>query len=93
MPIEIERKFLVISDDYKMDANSVDIKQAYLFADGKMAIRVRVERIQSSINIKSKQTDRLSHEFEYIIPMDEALSLIKMSPYPIIIKTSRSISL
>ena len=87
MPLEIERKFLVVSNQYQNNAKSVYIKQAYLSANEKMAIRVRVEGIQASINIKSKETERVNHEFEYAIPRDEAMSLIKMSPYPIIEKT------
>ena len=87
MPIEIERKFMVISDDYKLSAKSADIKQAYLSVDENMAIRVRLEGIQASINIKSKKSERVNHEFEYVIPLDEAQSLIRMSPYPIIEKT------
>ena len=87
MPLEIERKFLVISDEYKQNAKIVYIKQAYLSADENMAIRVRIEKNQATINIKSKKSERVNHEFEYIIPMDEAISLIKMSPYPLIEKT------
>ena len=87
MPFEIERKFLVLSNDYKINAKTTEIKQAYLFADNNMAIRLRIEGIQASLNIKSKKSERVNHEFEYIIPMDEAISLIKMSPYPLIEKT------
>ena len=87
MPLEIERKFLVVSDDYKINSKSVDIKQAYLSVGRNMAIRVRIEGIQASLNIKSKKTERTNHEFEYIIPLDETQSLIKMSPYHIIEKT------
>ena len=87
MPLEIERKFLLVSDDYKLNAKAVDIKQAYLSADENMAVRVRVEGIQASINIKSKKSERVNHEFEYVIPLDEAQFLIRMSPYPIIEKT------
>ena len=86
MPLEIERKFLVVSDDYKINAKAVGIKQAYLSADKSMAIRVRIEGIQASLNIKSKKSERVNHEFEYVIPLDEAHSLIRMSPYPIIEK-------
>ena len=86
MPLEIERKFLVGSNDYKLSAKAVDIKQAYLSVDENMAIRVRLEGIQASINIKSKKSDRVNHEFEYVIPLDEAQSLIRMSPYPMIEK-------
>ena len=87
MPLEIERKFLVVSDDYKLSAKTVDIRQAYLSIDDNMAIRVRIEGIQASLNIKSKKSERVNHEFEYIIPLDEAQSLIRMSLYPIIEKT------
>ena len=87
MPLEIERKFLVISDNYKINAKAVEIKQAYLSVGKNMAIRVRIEGMQASLNIKSKKTERTNHEFEYIIPLDETQSLIKMSPYHIIEKT------
>ena len=87
MPLEFERKFLVVSDDYQKNAKSVDIKQGYLSTDGDMTIRVRIEGIQASINIKSKKSERVNHEFEYVIPLDEAQSLIKMSPYSVIEKT------
>ena len=87
MPLEIERKFLTISDNYRLTAKLIDIKQAYLSIYDNMAIRVRVEGIQASLNIKSKKSERVNHEFEYVIPLDEAQSLIRMSPYPIIEKT------
>ena len=87
MPLEIERKFLVVSDDYKLSAKTVNIRQAYLSIDENMAIRARVEGIQASINIKSKKSERVNHEFEYVIPLDEARSLIRMSPYLVIEKT------
>ena len=87
MPLEIERKFLVIADNYKINAKAVEIKQAYLSVGKNMAIRVRIEGIQASLNIKSKKTERTNYEFEYIIPLDETQSLIKMSPYHIIKKT------
>ena len=87
MPLEIERKFLVVSNDYKLSAKIVDIRQAYLSIDENMAIRARVEGIQASINIKSKKSERINNEFEYVIPPDEARSLIRMSPYLVIEKT------
>jgi len=87
MPLEIERKFLVVSDEYHKNSKSVDIIQAYLSADDNFAIRVRIESMHASITIKSKQSERINHEFEYIIPIDEAHLLIRMSPYPIIAKT------
>ena len=87
MPLEIERKFLVVSDDYKINAKAVNIKQAYLSANDKMAIRVRLEGMQASINIKSKKSERVHYEFEYVIPLDEAQALMTMSSHAIIEKT------
>ena len=87
MPIEIERKFLVVSNDYKLSAKALSIKQAYLSINENMAIRIRIEEIRASINIKSKKSERINNEFEYVVPLDEAQSLMNMSSYPIIKKT------
>ena len=62
MPLEIERKFLVVSNDFKSRSKAIEIKQAYLSIEKRMAIRVRLEGIQASINIKSKKSERVNHE-------------------------------
>ena len=87
MPLEIERKFLVISNTYRDNAKSSDIKQAYLSVTEKMAIRVRIDGIQGSLGIKSKVSDRINREYEYSIPIDEARSLMNLDNTLIIRKT------
>ena len=87
MPIEIERKFLVISDTYKDNAQSSDIKQTYLSVTEKMSIRVRIDGIQGSLAVKSKVSDRVNREYEYSIPLDEARSLMSLDDLPFISKT------
>ena len=87
MPIEIERKFLVNSNAYKENAQKHEIKQVYLSATDKMAIRVRIDGIQATLAIKSKESERINREYEYMIPMDEAISLVKLQDFPTIIKT------
>ena len=87
MPLEIERKFLVISDTYKDNAQSSDIKQTYLSVTEKMSIRVRIDGIQGSLAIKSKVSDRVNREYEYSIPLDEARSLMSLDDLPFISKT------
>ena len=87
MPLEIERKFLVISDTYRDNAQSSDIKQAYLSVTERMAIRVRIDGIRGSLCIKSKVSDRVNREYEYSIHIDEARSLMNLGDLPIIIKT------
>lgn len=87
MPLEIERKFLVNSNHYKIGAKSVDIMQAYLSIQENIAIRVRIEGFNASLTIKSKVSERVNREYEYSIPLDEAQSMIKMSQHSLITKT------
>ena len=87
MPLEIERKFLVNSDHYKIGANPVDIMQAYLTIQNHLAIRVRIEGRRASLAIKSKVSERVNREYEYNIPLDEAQSMMKLSEHSVITKT------
>ena len=87
MPLEIERKFLVNSDRYKIGAKPVDIRQAYLTIQNDLAIRVRIEGRNASLAIKSKVSERVNREYEYSIPLDEARSMIKLSEHSVITKT------
>ena len=87
MPLEIERKFLVNSDRYKIGAKPVHIMQAYLTIQNHLAIRVRIEGRNASLAIKSKVSERVNREYEYSIPLDEAQSMIKLSEHSLITKT------
>jgi len=87
MPLEIERKFLVNSDRYKIGAKPVDIMQAYLAIKNNLAIRVRIEGRNATLAIKSKVSERVNREYEYSIPLDEAQSMMKLSEYAVITKT------
>ena len=87
MPLEIERKYLVTSDNYKICAKPVEITQAYLTIQDNLAIRVRIEEHHASLAIKSKISDRVNREYEYNIPLDEAHSLMNLSQHSAITKT------
>ena len=87
MPFEIERKFLVYSDEYKQNSQSTKIKQVYLSIDKAMSIRIRIEGVNATLAIKSKVSERTNREYEYSIPMDEARSMIRIYDCPCIIKT------
>ena len=87
MSLEIERKFLVNGNDYRKESKIVNIQQAYLVAEKNISIRIRIEERLASINIKIGKTERTNHEFEYNIPVDEALFLIQKTKYLIIKKT------
>ncbi len=87
MALEIERKFLVKSNDFKLDSKQLNITQAYLKIESNFAIRIRIQDNDGTLNIKSKISDLINNEFEYDIPIDEASSMLEMSDYPQIKKT------
>jgi adenylate cyclase len=80
MAFEIERKFLVRSDDWRGLATSrTSIRQAYLTSDGKASIRVRIRGDnEATLSIKSRPADLRRLELEYPIPVLEAEALIQL---------------
>ena len=56
-------------------------------ANKNLSIRIRIEGLIASINIKTYKTERTNNEFEYTIPIDEARYLINKTKYKIIKKT------
>jgi CYTH domain-containing protein len=81
--IERERKFqLKEMPDY---VEKLDILQAYLIIDGSTQLRVRIT--ESLINgiahicYKTKISDTDKHEYEYKIPVSDALELYESAKY------------
>ena len=73
---EIERKFLVTSDEWKRDSQGTLFRQAYLSIDPERTVRVRLEGGEGRITIKGIKKDGAGDEYEYAIPGDEAAYLI-----------------
>lgn len=80
MAIEIERKFLVLGDDWRQTAGSpLLLRQAYLCNDARASIRVRTDDAgEAFLTIKSAQAGSARTEFEYPIAHDEALQLLEL---------------
>lgn len=81
MPIEIERKFLVLNDSYKKEAFSHShIQQGYICSDSKRTVRVRVRDNRAYLTIKSPTPEGgLScNEFEIEIKLEEGKQLMKI---------------
>jgi CYTH domain-containing protein len=75
---EIERKFLVNTDQWKQ-AHIIGqrlFKQAYLLREGDRSVRVRVADNMAFFTVKLG-TGLTRSEFEYEIPKDEAESMIE----------------
>jgi len=71
MPLEIERKFLVRSDDWRGGAAAVQIRQGYLAASPTLSVRIRRAGALAFITVKGGQ-GIVRTEYEYPIPPDEA---------------------
>ncbi|MDF2987428.1 MAG: hypothetical protein K0R50_2938 [Eubacterium sp.] len=72
MPVEIERKFLVKNNDYKIQAKPILFKQGYLSLESGRTVRVRTYDERGFITIKGKANSFTREEFEYEIPAGEA---------------------
>lgn len=80
MSFEIERKFLVSSDVWQtLVTSSTSIRQAYLAADSKASIRIRIRGdAAATLTIKSRPTALRRLELEYEIPVLEAEALMAL---------------
>lgn len=88
--IEIERKFLVTSEDYKKEAFSEKrIKQGYLSSVPERAVRVRIKEDKAYITVKglSNASGMSRFEWEKEIPIDDAEQLLLLCEKGIIDKT------
>lgn len=77
MAKEIERKFLVTSTDYRNMAQSRHvIRQAYLSTSPDCTVRLRTLDNSAFITVKSRNHGASRHEWEYRIPIDDALEMM-----------------
>jgi adenylate cyclase len=73
MPIEIERRFLVCSDEWRNAViRSEWRKQSYLARTSVNCVRVRRSESRATITVKSGHFGLLRDEFEYRIPILDA---------------------
>ena len=88
MALEIERKFLLKDDSWTSRvARSHVLKQGYLASLPGPTVRIRTSDQSAFLTIKGKTTGISRVEFEYEIPMEEALELLKLSANAPIEKT------
>ncbi|MGB0896014.1 MAG: CYTH domain-containing protein [Flavobacteriaceae bacterium] len=87
--IEIERKFLVLSDAFKQDAfKETRITQGFLCTDPERTVRVRVKGEQGFLTVKgaSNASGTSRFEWEKDIGVEEAQSLLKICKQGVIDK-------
>ncbi len=73
MAVEIERKFLVVSNDWKNAVGDSKVcKQGYLVTDAQKTVRVRVMGDQGFLTVKGATAGFTRMEFEYEIDLADA---------------------
>ncbi len=86
MAKEIERKFLVMNNDYKKDVDGMLYKQGYLSTNPQRTVRVRIVGNQGYLTIKGLSKGAARAEYEYHIPYKDAEELFLLCETPLIEK-------
>jgi len=77
--LEIERKFLLVSDDWRAEVReSRDMRQGYLGGDG-VSVRIRIAGEEAWLNIKEMRLGASRREYEYPVPLDDAMELMSLT--------------
>lgn len=89
MPIEIERKFLVVGQDWRAQVRrSQQLQQGYLSAEGgRASMRVRVQGDEARLNIKAAVVGSARAEFDYGIPLAEGQEILDTLCVGVLAKT------
>ena len=74
--LEIERKFLVNRAKWKPQSQGEKIVQGYLSTDKERVVRVRIKGTKAYLTIKGSSEGIKRQEFEYEIPVDDALKML-----------------
>lgn len=79
MALEIERKFLVVGEAWRDGVRDLRrLRQAYLTKNGRVSIRIRIDGDETaSLTIKAAAAGIARNEYEYSIPVEDALELFE----------------
>ncbi len=88
MAQEIERKFLVVGDDWKKGAVGKRYRQGYLNSVKERTVRIRTIDDKAFLAVKGITVDCTRLEFEYPIPLEDCNKMLDdLAERPIIEKT------
>jgi adenylate cyclase len=83
--IEIERKFLVVGEQWRTATGSL-IAQGYLNRDKARTVRVRLSGEKAYLTIKGPSVGVIRPEFEYPIPVRDAQEMLALCDGPVVQK-------
>lgn len=87
--MEIERKYLVnkiLWQNLRDPVSACFIQQAYLSVDPKCSVRIRIKDSKALITIKGETMGMSREEFEYTVPLNDGLEIMRMAGTPVITK-------
>jgi adenylate cyclase len=89
MATEIERKFLLVSDEWRQQVSRAEsFRQGYLSSSKRASVRVRIADNVATLNIKGMTLGVQRPEYEYEIPLPDAVELLDaLCERPLIEKT------
>ena len=87
MPFEIERKFLVKGRPWESAGVGTSLRQGYLAQSEASVVRVRASGQQAWLTIKGPTRGLSRLEFEYEIPLEDAIPLLELCSEGLIEKT------
>lgn len=95
MATEIERKFLVLGDQWRNLATGISYRQGYINTQNlTTTVRVRIAGDQGYLTIKGQKIGISRAEFEYSIPLEDAkIMLDTLCDRPLIEKTRYKIKI
>ena len=84
---EIERKYLLVGDEWKSQGAGIFFRQGYLNSQKERVVRVRTMGQKAVLSIKGPSVGATRLEFEYEIPFSDCESLLELCEQPLIEKT------
>lgn len=85
---EIERKFLVVGDEWRKGAVGTHYRQGYLNSVKERTVRIRTINDKAFLTVKGLTVGCTRLEFEYAIPYDDCVKMLdELAEKPIIEKT------
>ena len=88
MAKEIERKFLVIGDDWRQLAKGTHYRQGYLNSAKERTVRIRTIDDKAYLTVKGPTVGVTRQEYEYEIPHADCVQMLEhLAEKPIIEKT------
>ncbi len=77
MYTEIERKFLLLHDDWRHEATSCLLHQGYIYSTTQCLVRIRIADEDAFLTVKGPKDGIRRVEFEYPIPLKDAEELLE----------------